>query len=423
MVRNLGLLMEMLAIVYGIAAFFGKKVRFDIKTVCFILSEILLTTFINEYDLPVYLFSLSYIIIFIYGLAEYKEGVKETILCFLLTTGIMIILQQIFYILVYFLLDNNNEMRNVFVINMGCLVALLGLMYYEILNRFYKSILKNRKIFIGLFLFVCVCLLVNLIKAKDKSFLSGEDYLQLLYFIGLIIVVIAEWQKTVIETEKRKVETEMNKLYYSAYEELIMIIRDRQHDIKNHINTIYSIIYTTNNYEELVSRQKQYCNFVLEASKETQILLAADNPLITGFLYQKEQEIKRHNIEIEYRLEVITLPLIVSEYEIIEMMGILIDNAIEALLVSEFEKKKIIIGYKREDQWDIFYVSNTSRTYSKEEIEKFFQRNYSSKGSGRGIGLDKIRRKLKVLDGGIKVVNKLDNGEQYLEFSIMLPIK
>lgn len=423
MIKNLGLLMETLAIIYGIATFFGKKVKYDIKTVSFIISEILLTTLINEYNFPVYLFSLSYIIIFIYGLAEYEEGIKETILSFLLTSGIIIVLQQIFYIVVFILLPNNNELQNIFLINSGCFVVLWGLMHYEMLNRLYRSILKNRKIYIGILLFVCMCLLVNLLEAKDQNYLLGKDYLQLLYFTGLMVVVIAEWQRSKIETEKRKAEMEINKLYYSAYEELIMLIRDRQHDLKNHINTIYSMIYTTNSYEELVERQKKYCNYVLESGKETQILLGVDNPLIAGFLYQKEQEIKRHHIEVDYKLEVITFPLIVSEYEIIEMMGILIDNALEALLESDFDRKKIIIGYKREDQWDVFCVSNTSIYYSEEKIEKFFQRNYSSKGDGRGIGLDKIRRKLKQLDGGIKVVNKLDDGEQYLEFSIMLPIK
>lgn len=423
MVENLVLLMEMLAVVYGIATFFGKKVKYDIKTVSFIISEILLTTIINEYNFPVYLFSISYIIVFVYGLVEYGEGVKETVLSCLLTFGLIIVLQQLFYIIVYFLLSGNDGLLNIFLTNLSCSVVFFGLMHYDLLNRFYKMILNNRKVYVGLLLFVCVCLLGDIFEVKETSYLSGKDCFQLLYFTGLMIVVIAEWQRTKIETEKRKTEIEINKLYYSAYEELIMLIRDRQHDIKNHINTIYSIIYTTNSYEELVSRQKDYCNFVLESGKETQILLAADNPLIAGFLYQKEQEIKRHNIEFECRLEAIAFPLIVSEYEIIEMWGILVDNAIEALLESNFERKKIVIGYIGQDQWDIFYVSNTSRHYSKEEIEKFFQRNYSSKGSGRGIGLDKIRRKLKQLDGGIKVINKMEENEQYLEFSVMLPVK
>lgn len=423
MVKGLGLLMEMLSIVYGMAAFFGKKVKFDIKTVSFIIAEILLTSVINECALPVYLFSLSYIIVLVYGLIEYEEGIKETLLSCLLTFGIVVALQQIFYFTIFSVLPNNQELYNIFLINAGCFLILWGLLHYDLLNRFYKTILKSRIIYIGLLLFICVCLLIDLLEAKSRNYLSGKDYLQILYFTGLMVVVIAEWQKTKIETEKRKTETEINLLYYSAFEELIMLIRDRQHDIKNHINTIYSIIYTANTYEELVERQKQYCDFVLESGKETQILLAVNNPLIAGFLYQKEQEIKRHNIEVDHKLEVIVLPLIVSEYEIIEMMGILIDNAIEALLVSGLEKKKIIVGYKREEQWDIFYVSNTSRFYSKEEIEKFFQKNYSSKGFGRGIGLDKIRRKLKRLDGGIKVTNISDGEEKYLEFSIMLPIK
>lgn len=423
MIKNLGLLMEMLAAIYAIAAFFGKKVKYDIKTVSFIISEILLTTLINEYHFPIYLLSLSYIIIFVYGLVEYGEGVKETVLNSLLTSATITILQQGFYYAIFCFLPNNDELQNIFLINFMCFIVLWIIMHYELFNRFYRVILKSRKVYIGLLLFVCTCLLLNLLEAKEQNLLLGKDSLQLLYFTGLMLIVINEWQKAKIETERKKAETEINKMYYAAYEELIMLIRDKQHDLKNHINTIYSIIYTTNSYEELVDRQKKYCDFVLESNKETKILLAADNPILSGFLYQKEQDIKKYLIEIEYRLEKITFPLIVSEYEIIEMWGILIDNAIEALLASDFENKKIIIGYKREMQWDIFYVSNRSIPYSKEEIAQFFERNYSSKGPERGIGLNKVRAKMKQLDGGIKVINQLEDDEQYLEFSLMLPVK
>lgn len=423
MVRNLILLMEMLAVVYGIATFFGKRVKYDIKTVSFIIAEILLTTLINEYNFPVYLFSVSYIIVFVYGLTEYEEGIKETILSCLLTFGIVIVLQQIVYILIYFLLNKDDGLRNIFLTNLGCFLIIGALMHHDWLNKFYKFILKNRKMYIGLLMFVCICLLGDIFEVKQTSYLSGKDCLQLLYFTGLMAVVITEWQRTKVETEKKKAEMEMNKLYYSAYEELIAYIRDRQHDIKNHINTIYSIIYTTNSYEELVERQKQYCDFVMESSKETQILLAAGNPLISGFLYQKDQEIKSRGMQVDYKLEKISFPLAATEYELIEMLGILVDNAIEELEEADHASKKIVIGYTWDEQWDIFYVSNTSRNYSTAEIARFFERNYSSKGNGRGIGLDKMRRKLQQLDGGIKAEIKLYDGEQYLEFSTMLPRK
>ncbi|MCD7726603.1 MAG: GHKL domain-containing protein [Clostridiales bacterium] len=296
-------------------------------------------------------------------------------------------------------------------------------MHYQMLHKFYGLILKNRKIYIGLLLFVCICILINLLEAKDCNYLSGKDYLEVLYFTGLVTVVVIEWQRALAETEKRKAEMEINKLYYAAYEELIALVRDRQHDLKNHINTIYSMIYTTHSYEELVDRQKEYCNFVLESGRETQILLRVDNPLLAGFFYQKEQEIRDQGLQIEYRLEYIAFPLAASEYEMIEMLGILVDNAVEALAASDLPDRKILIGYEREEQWDIFSVSNTSRAYTKEEIERFFQRNYSSKGKGRGIGLDKIRRKLRERDGGIKAENVTEQGQQYLRFSVMLPVK
>ena len=67
-----------------------------------------------------------------------------------------------------------------------------------------------------------------------------------------------EWQKSRIDAGKRKTQLELNKLYYSAYEELIQSMREKQHDYKNHINAMQGILYSTDNCNIAIEELKKY---------------------------------------------------------------------------------------------------------------------------------------------------------------------
>ena len=106
-----------------------------------------------------------------------------------------------------------------------------------------------------------------------NNVIENSDVIQIVFFVILFFLIINEWQKAIEDAERKRTQLEMNELYYDAYDELILLIRERQHDMKNHINAILGMIHTIDNYEDLVESQKQYCNDVVEKSKETKLLL------------------------------------------------------------------------------------------------------------------------------------------------------
>ncbi|MCH5257377.1 MAG: GHKL domain-containing protein [Lachnospiraceae bacterium] len=221
----------------------------------------------------------------------------------------------------------------------------------------------------------------------------------------------------------------MNTLYYDAYDQLIMLIRERQHDMKNHINAILSMIYTTSNYDELVAKQTEYCSNVMDKNEKTKLVLSVENPLIAGFLFSKIQEAEGKEIKVEYRIDIGKSLSVTPEYELIDMAGILIDNAIEALctvnenMSKEKLLKRMYVSIKETDKELELIVANTSPYYEENVTDYFFETGYSSKGNGRGIGLSKLKRIVNEKSGDIIVSNEEYENDNYIQFAIIIPVK
>lgn len=215
----------------------------------------------------------------------------------------------------------------------------------------------------------------------SKHMLLGETYFKIVYFMLIILFVVYEWQKSRMDVEKKKTQLEMNKLYFDAYDQLITLVRERQHDMKNHINAILSLAYTIEDYDELVAKQKEYCGYVIEQNEKTKLVLSSGNPLIAGFLYSKIREAESREITLDYHLGIKETETVIPEYELVEMAGILLDNAIEALnnMKEEEFPRKIYFAIKDTEEGIDLIVANTSPYYEEDMTDHFFEPGYSSK--------------------------------------------
>ncbi|MDE6747667.1 MAG: GHKL domain-containing protein [Lachnospiraceae bacterium] len=294
------------------------------------------------------------------------------------------------------------------------------------LKRLSDFCIRKNKLIVGVAIFVIFGFAFNFYQMKEKGIIITEVYVQMVFFILIFMFVIYEWQKSRVDAEKRKAQLEMNQLYYDAYDRLIMLIRERQHDIKNHINAILSMIYTTDSYDELAAKQREYCGCIMEQNEKTRLVLSAENPLIAGFIYSKVQEAEKSNIKVEYQIEIKKETSIIPEYELVEMAGVLIDNAIEALsnmgqnASGDNFVKRIYVSMKETEVQVEIVIANTSNYYEEDMTERFFEAGYSSKGNGRGIGLSKLKSMVNERNGEIIVSNEDIDGRNYLMFTIKI---
>ncbi|MBQ6805836.1 MAG: GHKL domain-containing protein [Lachnospiraceae bacterium] len=422
MISSIKIIVELFAYLYCLAGLFGKKFRLSIHAMILLALDLFLLTGINEYGFPEYLRSLIYVGMFLYGLLYYKESIKVTLVNSIFGAVIISILQALMYLPVFFLFIKELGYRNELeiVINLGCLFIVLFPGIKIKLNALSKFFINRNVLLLGLSIFVVIVVGINLYKEQQNQFINGENYTIMVYTSIFMLFILNEWQKSRVDAEKKKTQLEMNELYYGAYDQLIMVIRDRQHDMKNHISAILSMIHTTNKYEDLVTKQQEYCGYVMGQNEKTKLLLSSGNPLITGFLYSKILEAEEKGIDVEYSIE-IKKDIKFPEYELVEMLGILLDNAIEALEKVQISKKCLQISVKEEQEKIKVLVANNGVDCKKENINRFFDRGYSSKGENRGIGLPKLKYLVDGKKGDLIVYNEKYKEEDFLMFEIVLP--
>ncbi len=425
LVSNLKNLIELFTFLYCLAELYGRKLKIGIHEVVFVILNLFIVTAINDFGFPSYFHSLGYITMFLYGLFYYGENMKLTLVNCFLAVIIVAFVPLFLYFPLYFIFYPKYEYANVYglLAEVGSLLILILSQKKIKLKRLSDFCIKRSKLIIMVSISILCGLGFEFYQIISRRTLSGETFFQLIYFIVVVLIIIYEWQKSKLDVEKKRAQLEMNKLYYEAYDQLIMLIRERQHDMKNHINAILSLSYTTKNYDELIAKQEEYCGYVIQQNEKTKLVLSSGNPLIAGFLYSKIRQAESCHISMDYKMGIQKTETIIPEYELVEMSGILLDNAIEALSGMEDENfvKKIFFLMQETESGIKIISANTSPYYEEDLTAYFFEPGYSSKGANRGLGLSKLKRLVQNRKGSIMVYNEMRNDLNYLTFEIELP--
>lgn len=282
LVSNLKIVIELFAFLYCLAELFGRKLKIGIHAVVLIIANLFVITGITDFGFPEYFQSLCYIAMFLYGLLYYGESVKLTLVNCFLAAVIVTIMQMIVYLPLYYLIFVGHEQEDIneLLANIGCFLVIVFLNYKVKLKSLSHFCIERNKLILIVLIFILLGVGINFYQIIDQRIILTEVYFQMAYFILIFLIIIYEWQKTRMDAEKKKAQLEMNKLYYDAYDQLILLVRERQHDMKNHINAILSLIYTTEKYEELIEKQKEYCGYVIEQNEKTKLVLSSGNPLM-----------------------------------------------------------------------------------------------------------------------------------------------
>lgn len=102
-----------------------------------------------------------------------------------------------------------------------------------------------------------------------------------------------------------------------------------------------------------------------------------------------------------------------------QVMTNLIKNAVEATC----EGEKIWISFtEKESSYMKIEIANNGKLIGKEELEKIFEFNVSSKGENRGLGLPIAQRIVEAHKGVLEVLSEEIKGERKTVFSICLPM-
>ncbi len=417
MSERICLVLEALSIVVCLHRLYGRKFKFDIVTLCFLTINMIIMTTINYYELPKIYTMIIYPIIVLYCGIKFGFKIRamiiNNILYLVLIGGIQIAVSMCYGYIFHILFFTNLDLL---IINFIAFLLILFVASTIDIAKLSMYLQDKERILIISLLFSIILAISCVINSKIINGAELFQYMPLFITIVLICILSGQLSKFKIISQKAEVEIKMHQMYANSFRNLIEDIRSRQHEFDNQINTIYSQHYMYHTYEDLVNAQKKHCEVVIRENRYNKLLTIGNHGII-GFLYGKFVEIDRIGIEVIYKVNIESFNVEVPVYKLIEILGNLVDNAIDELEVSE-EKKVLYVSVIESCGVFEIVVSNRSKFVELDEIDKFFKKGFSKKGSNRGLGLYNVKQICSEYALHIFCQNQSIEGENWLCFTI-----
>ena len=391
MITLLYIALEAIAVLLLLHALYGKKMQWDKYSVAFILFDCGLMSVIRWCGLNQNLSFIIYVVLVVYCILEFKSNIKQVIVNMVLLVVIMMGMQLIALLLFGFIGNTINGHEDILLTTINFLILLIVVKLYYKRNLYSISLSFQQKGKVnGLILILESTLLLFLLYQYKNA--QGEVQVQYILVTGILVLILVLCIHALlykIKYQEKQAKLEAYKTYSAAFSDLITQIRARQHEFDNHISALCNLHYICKDYDELVKEQSKYAKDVISNNRFHRLLVSG-NPVLAGFLYGKLSSIQEQGIEVSYDFHMSEFKSEIPVYLVVELIGNLLKNAVEAVNSQEVEKQ-IHLSCAEDDNEFCLGVRNRSEKIPFEEIGRFFQKGYSSKGSGRGLGLYNVK--------------------------------
>ena len=202
--------------------------------------------------------------------------------------------------------------------------------------------------------------------------------------------------KEAMNARKIYSEADMLEDAYSKLEQLNTTMRAQRHDFMNHLQVVYSLL----ELEEYQSAS-EYLERVYGDIKRVGRSLKTAHPAINALLAAKISDCEARGVKVELVIESPWEALPVPGWEMCRVLGNLIDNGLDALAGTREAQMTIALGETL--QAFTFEISNNGPEIPDTLLERIFQSGFSTKSSGRGMGLSIVKTILQAYGGRIEL--------------------
>lgn len=259
----------------------------------------------------------------------------------------------------------------------------------KFLDEFDK---KSKRILIPYLIFGLIYIIIEIIiTAKYLDILpltyTFANFIMLLLYFCISLYCISKIITLTKTTEQLESAEEYNKTLHILHDN----VRGFKHDFDNIVTTIGGYINT----DDTEGLKKYYVQLEHDCEKVNNLYLlnpdSINNPGIYNLLTSKYNEAIEKDIDISLYFLMDLNELHMKIYEFGRILGILLDNAIEA---AEHSEEKIInISFRREEK-NMRNIISIENSYSNKDVdtEHIFNKGVTEKENHSGIGLWEVRK-------------------------------
>jgi two-component system CitB family sensor kinase len=192
-------------------------------------------------------------------------------------------------------------------------------------------------------------------------------------------------------------------------------LRSQAHEAANRLHTVVSLV-ELGRYEEAV--EFATAELALAQQLTDRVVDAVSEPVLAALLLGKAAEANERGVELvitpETEIDDAVLGGTLAPRDVVTILGNLIDNGLDAALEGG-NAPKVFITARAEAGELLFRVEDTGNGLAAGEVA--FDRGWSTKADGRGLGLALVRQAVRRGGGTIE----LSRGERGAVFTVRLP--
>jgi len=242
-----------------------------------------------------------------------------------------------------------------------------------------------------------------------------------LYGINIVmnIVPIINKGETIGAIASFRDKTELTRLAeeITGFNEVVQTLRANSHEFLNKLHVILGLI-RVGDLEEV----KRY----ILSTKDTQEQLLVSvmkkicDPVLAGIVLGKISRAKELGINFDISS---TSPIQAIDDRdrataLVIIIGNLIENAFEATSKAKKDDKRVALSIDELEDKIVIIVHDSGLGIEEENMERIFERGYSTKAKNRGIGLALVKEKVDNLYGEISVSSSVGEGTT---FKVIIP--
>lgn len=285
-------------------------------------------------------------------------------------------------------------------------IIILAVFIIETLYKFLYSYLmsENHNVFIGLLIYLYVSTTLTMIfYAQTKKVTSLSIFftifvlIQIVFAIATYVELINIQKHLLKKSQQDKLIKEQKQLQeYTRYlEESEDELRAFRHDYRNMFNSL-KISAQEGDTKELIQKLDEYTktNLNAKAFEKYRNVNHIKVKSLKSIIIAKLTEMYGSKIpyNFECRDDIIKIPNNINELDLVRIIGISCDNAIEEskALLKQNKKAHIEIMISSNEDGEFEYEIQNKRRDSEISLKQIQQRGYSTKKSHSGMGLANI---------------------------------
>ena len=365
-------------------------------------------------DMRVMIVSLVLILITIYSL--YEESFLKTIYLFIITTASILLIQlSVISILEIFSSQiEYNFLSGLFSQGIS-LLAIILISRYLPLNLIFDFIVANNRVFKYLLLNIFLILITLWFYWLVDMDQILRNIISIFILITGILYINLVFLRNGLINKQEEQQRKIYEQYLPVIDELMDKLRAKQHEFDNHIQAINMITLASTDYDSIVDSMNRYIE-ELEMDNHIQYLSKLENKILAGFIYSKIKKANELGIFFNIEIKNYIFNVQMKDYELIEILGNLIDNAFE----TGIEYNVVILKLKKEKDMNVIQISNKHPYLKKEIVNKMFKEGVSTKSNTRGYGLYNVTEIVQKYNGETQVYNYEVDGDNYVVINLIL---